>query len=215
MKNFLIVFLLVLFSSHTLFSGSPVKKDQKSVDEDVKELEELIEGKKGGGFKREPSASISAEKEEKGSFYRSFGNNMSIRGDGKFIYIKAGPTSIIVDPEGRLQIEAAENVVIQSKKSIYMGAGEDINLIAGGKINQSQGAQDISSTETKEEIKEEGIAETQEEKDTKPEGGRAPAPEVPEIPLEKGDLDSEPQEESAPSLSTSPDENLEEIPSSK
>ena len=145
-KRLAILTLTIIALPSMGFSEERAKvKETKSVDEDVRELEELIEsGRKPTA--REPATGepvakkeISEKKEESESFYKDFGNNMSLRGDGKYFYINAGPTSIVVDREGRVQINSAENVHVESKKSIFLKADENISLVAGGEIIESKG----------------------------------------------------------------------------
>jgi len=107
--------------------------ERQSMSDDVKELEALIEGAKSS----QKARGVAAQPVQK-DFYRSLGKNMSIRGDGQFFYIQAGPTSIIIDKKGRVQIKAAENLMLQSKRSILIQAQENIHMEAGGEITQSK-----------------------------------------------------------------------------
>lgn len=114
-------------------------------EQDVEELEALIEGRPPQ--ERKPAAKAPA-KEEEGSFYKSFGNDMSIRGDGKYFYIKAKDTVITVDASGHVQIEAADNILMKSKRSITLQADENIHLVSGEGVVQSKLDQKKLSEET-------------------------------------------------------------------
>src|SRR3989344_4107277 len=43
---------------------------------------------------------------EKGDYYRFFGDKISLRANEKFVYIKAGDTTIVADAKGQVQIKA-------------------------------------------------------------------------------------------------------------
>lgn len=118
--------------------GQQPKKAEE--EQDVEELEALIEGRTSQERSpqgRKPAAKAPA-KEEEGSFYKSFGNDMSIRGDGKYFYIKAKDTVITVDASGHVQIEAADNILMKSKRSITLQADENIHLVSGEGVIQSK-----------------------------------------------------------------------------
>lgn len=116
----------------------------------MEELEALIEGHAPQGRKPAAKAKTTQKpkvaeevpvvqaKESEGSFYKSFGNGMSIRGDGKYFYIKAKDTIITVDASGHVQIEAADNILMKSKRSITLQADENINLISGEGVVQTK-----------------------------------------------------------------------------
>lgn len=137
----LILFLgLGIFKIYAQFSES----DQQTLETDTKELESYMEEKPVEAQK--PSEKkffwqkreVAATKKPSDSFYKFFGKDMSIRGDGRFVYIKAGPSSIVVDSKGRVQIKSVENIFLQSKKSIFLQADQNINMIAGGDIIKSK-----------------------------------------------------------------------------
>ena len=160
------------------------EKDQKAMEQDMKELETLtgenqvVQSQPQAEQKREVAASSTQNPE----FYKFFGKDMSIRGDGKFIYIKAGPTSIVVDSKGRVQIKSADNVFMQSKKSIFLQADENINMMAGGEIIQTKMGGPKPASEPvapQEEVKKEEI-KAEEKVESKEPASEAPKESIPE-----------------------------------
>ncbi len=144
MKRLFLV--LVLFLGLGIFKiyADLSESDRQTLEADTKELEGYVEEKPMG--EQKPSEKkffwqkreVAANKKSSDSFYKFFGKDMSIRGDGRFVYIKAGPSSIVVDSKGRVQIKSAENIFLQSKRSIYLQADQNINMIAGGDVIKSK-----------------------------------------------------------------------------
>lgn len=135
------------------------EKSKKVMEKDVEELEKLIEGKKEAPHIEQPiqekqpeiSTLQPASKEAEGSFYKSFGKNMVIRGDEKFIYIEAGPSRIVVDSEGRIQVKSAQNISMYSDESIVFQAKKDVKILAGGKVIQEKlEIEEVKKEESKE-----------------------------------------------------------------
>lgn len=158
------LFFLNILLISAIFFLSPLyaqqQKKAQGTEKDVEELEALIEG-------RTPAAKAKSKEPagEPASFYKSFGNGMSIRGDGKYFYIQAKETVITVDAAGHVQIEAAENILMKSKKSITLQADENIHLISGegvvqSKVEKKRKPAQVEQEGVREEIREE-IEETE------------------------------------------------------
>ncbi|MEK7791168.1 MAG: hypothetical protein AAB309_06045 [Deltaproteobacteria bacterium] len=178
---FLVAVSFSLMPLYAQKKGSPAADEEK----DVEELEALIEGRKGPQERppqeRKPAAKAPA-KEEEGSFYKSFGNDMSIRGDGKYFYIKAKDTVITVDASGHVQIEAADNILMKSKRSITLQADENIHLVSGDGVVQSK-LESQKLSEKKEIFKESVETETEEEASKEPAAQLPPKAEAAEEEL--------------------------------
>lgn len=83
--------------------------------------------------------------EKEGDYYRFFGDKISLRANDKFIYIKAGETTIVADAQGQVQIKAAGDLTLASPGSVNISAGKDINFKANGRVvTESGGAKEVS-----------------------------------------------------------------------
>lgn len=165
-------------------------------EQDVEELEALIEGRPPQ--ERKPAAKAPA----KDSFYKSFGNDMSIRGDGKYFYIKAKDTVITVDASGHVQIEAADNILMKSKRSITLQADENIYLVSGEGVVQSKLDQKKLSEETPK------LEET--EKEASKEPAAQPPPKAKAAEEESAEIEKKKVQEPSTALETEESEVLEE-----
>lgn len=184
--------VILLISIVFILSPLYAQKKAQGTEEDVEELEALIEGRKPAAKATKVKTAPPHEavqkpvepREPAGSFYKSFGNGMSIRGDGKYFYIQAKDTVITVDATGHVQIEAADNILMKSRKSITLQADETINLVSGEGVVQSKLApkpKKVSESVGSEERKpaqavDEGIVETEIEGETP---SKEPAAQLP------------------------------------
>ena len=109
-----------------------VPTKEETQEQDLKELQKDLE--KG---KTEKTAEVAPKK--KWDFYHFFGRHISIRANDKFVYIKAGPTTVILDEKGRMQIKGNENILISTEKDLHLKAGGNIYMNAGKKIIRQEG----------------------------------------------------------------------------
>lgn len=177
----------LLISFVFILSPLHAQKKAQGTEEDVEELEALIEGRK-------PAAKAKSKEPAGGptSFYKSFGDGMSIRGDGKYFYIQAKDTVITVDAVGHVQIEAAENILMKSKKSITLQADENIHLISGegvvqSKVEKKRKPAQVEQEEVREEIREE-IEETEVAPVSKEPAAQLPPTKAEAVEKEESDL---------------------------
>ena len=106
--------------------------EEEMMDKDLKELQKEIETGAAESV-------VETQKVKKWDFYRFFGKHISIRADEKYVYIKAGPTSVVLDADGRLQIRGQENILISTEKDLHFKAGRNIYLQAGEKVHHQVG----------------------------------------------------------------------------
>lgn len=135
-------------------------KDKKIEEQDVKELEELIEGKKKESVKVE-EIKIEPKKEEmvkveeikpvSSVFHKTLGNNISISGTDQLVTIKTGTSTIVIDAQGKVQIHAAQSVTLQPETQIL--AKEEIKelQIKGPEPASEKVIEDFSEEDEKEE----------------------------------------------------------------
>ncbi|OGQ36807.1 MAG: hypothetical protein A3F16_04160 [Deltaproteobacteria bacterium RIFCSPHIGHO2_12_FULL_43_9] len=71
---------------------------------------------------------------QEGDFYRFFGDKISFRANDKFVYIKAGETTIVADAQGQVQIKAGGDLSLSTPGTVNISAGKDINLKAKGRV---------------------------------------------------------------------------------
>jgi hypothetical protein len=65
---------------------------------------------------------------------------MLVRGSKDRLFIKAGDTMIVLDQSGKVVIQAADTLNIETKKDLLFKAGGDIRLEAGNRVVTSGGA---------------------------------------------------------------------------
>lgn len=169
MKKFFLILILFLGVGIFKIYAQLSESDLQTLKTDTQELESYTQEKPAEEQKPVEKKffwqkrDVAANKKPPDSFYKFFGKDMSIRGDGRFVYIKAGPSSIVVDSKGRVQIKSAENIFLQSKRSIYLQADQNINMIAGGdiiksKLDEKGGIKPASEEKPVEKIEEEKVA---------------------------------------------------------
>lgn len=99
--------------------GQPTTNQNREISGLKKEKVQSKDGKAPGG---------------EGDLYRFFGDKISLRANDKFVYIKAGETTIVADAQGQVQIKAGGDLSLSTPGTVNISAGKDINLKARGRV---------------------------------------------------------------------------------
>ena len=138
------LFVLLFMSSSLVIPriSFSTEGDQNPTQPDATQEGREVTGSKESKPKSEVQAKDGEGVVEKGDYYRFFGDKISLRANEKFVYIKAGDTTIVADAKGQVQIKAAGDLILTTPATMTLSAGKDIQLKAGGQVTTQGGAKD-------------------------------------------------------------------------
>jgi hypothetical protein len=133
-KNRFLILIIFIVAFATLTSDAQIETSNALQEPDLIAAPDVDNRELSQTNKDEVQSKDGKGPQKEGDYYKFFGDKISIRANEKFIYIKAGETTIVADSQGQVQIKAGGDLTLSTPGTLQLSAGKDIEMRAKGRV---------------------------------------------------------------------------------